>query len=93
MITERAVEHVEFTCGHCWHQWSADYEVQHYRDEDGSDWENFSHDGVPAGSPYSTEGAPACPECHRHWVGHLTSRHLLPLSVDPRHPTAAHAGG
>ncbi|WP_329562860.1 hypothetical protein [Kitasatospora sp. NBC_01266] len=84
MITELAVEHVEFTCGHCWHRWTADYDVQHYQDEDGSDWENFSHSGVPTPSPYSTDGAPACPRCHRHWVGHLTERHLLPLPTATR---------
>ncbi|MFE9421506.1 hypothetical protein ACFYNO_00935 [Kitasatospora sp. NPDC006697] len=79
MITELALEHVEFTCGHCWHQWAADYEVLHYRDEDGADWESFSKAGIPTGSPYETAGAPACPQCHRHWVGHLAERHLLPL--------------
>lgn len=80
MITELAVERVEFTCGHCWHPWSADYDVLHYRDEDGADWEYFSRDGNPVPAPYSVEGAPACPQCHSgHWVGHLAARRLVPL--------------
>ncbi|MDH6125668.1 hypothetical protein [Kitasatospora sp. GP82] len=87
MITELAVERVEFTCGHCWHSWSADYDVQHYRDEEGNDWEYFSHDGIPVASPYSPDGAPACPGCHRHWVGHLTARRLVPLpDEEPTRP-------
>ncbi|MEU6237917.1 hypothetical protein [Kitasatospora sp. NPDC047058] len=79
MITELAVERVEFTCGHCWHPWSADYDVQHVRDEDGTDWEYFSLNGIPVTSPYVPDGAQACPECHRHWVGHLAARRLVPL--------------
>ncbi|WP_354643093.1 hypothetical protein [Kitasatospora camelliae] len=79
MITELAVERVEFTCGQCWHHWSVDFDVQHYRDDDGGDWEYFSHDGIGAASPYTSEGAPPCPQCGRHWVGHLVARRLVPL--------------
>ncbi|MFJ3791567.1 hypothetical protein [Kitasatospora sp. NPDC090091] len=82
MITELAVERVEFICGHCWHQWSADFDLQHVRDEDGTDWEYFSLNGIPVASPYSPDGAQACPECHRHWVGHLAARRLVPLIPD-----------
>ncbi|MEU1274251.1 hypothetical protein [Streptomyces sp. NPDC005799] len=32
MITELAVERVEFTCGSCRHRWSVDYDVRRYRD-------------------------------------------------------------
>jgi hypothetical protein len=93
MITELAVERVEFTCGHCWHARSADYDVQHYRDDDGADWEYFSHDGIPVASPYSADGAPACPECHRHWVGHLAARRLIPLPSDePARPRTGVTG-
>lgn len=79
MITELAVERVEFTCGHCWSQWQADYDLQHYREEDGTEWEYFSLDGTPTPSPYTQDGARPCPDCHRHWVGHLAARRLVPL--------------
>ncbi|MGW2378360.1 MULTISPECIES: hypothetical protein [Kitasatospora] len=96
LITELALERVEFTCGHCWHQWSTDYDVQHYRDDDGRDWEYFSRDGTPVDSPYTPEGAPPCPECGRHWVGHLLARRLIPtppgLHGTPREPIVDVAG-
>jgi len=79
MITELAVERVEFTCGHCWHGWSAEYDVLRHRDEDGTEHEQFSRDGIPVASPYSADGAPACPSCHRHWVGHLADRRVVPI--------------
>ena len=83
MITELAVERVEFTCGQCWHHWSVDYDVQHYRDDDGTDWEYFSHDGIGAASPYTPDGGVPCPQCGRHWVGHLVARRLVPLAGSP----------
>ncbi len=83
MITELTMERVEFTCGHCWHRWTADYCVRHYQDEDGTDREDFSQHGLPAPSPYSADGAPACPECHRHWVGHLVGRRLEAPPPEP----------
>lgn len=87
MITELAVERVEFTCGRCWHRWSTDYDVQHHRsDEDGRDWEYFSRDGIPVDSPYTPEGAPPCPQCGlRHWVGHLVARRLIPIPPGGAH--------
>jgi len=74
VITELSLERVEFTCGHCWNQWSLDYDVQRYRDEAGRDWEYFYLDGVAVNSPYSTEGALRCPVCGRRWVGHIHAR-------------------
>lgn len=74
MITELAMERVEFTCGQCWFRWSTDYDVLHYRYDDGRNWEYFYRDGLVVGSPYTPEGAPPCPECGRHWVGHLVGR-------------------
>lgn len=93
MIIELAVERAEFTCGHCWHQWSLDYDVQHYRDdEDGREWEYFSRDGIPVDSPYTPAGAPPCPECGRHWVGRILARRLIPIPPGgqgtPRHAIA-----
>ncbi|MFD0331782.1 hypothetical protein ACFQZC_35575 [Streptacidiphilus monticola] len=63
MITELAVERVEFACGHCWHQWSVDFDVQQWRDEEnGEEWEYFSRDGIPAASPTPPpERSPARP--------------------------------
>jgi hypothetical protein len=81
MITELAVERVEFTCGHCWRQWTVDYDVQHYSDNDGQDWEYFSLDGRPAESPYAPRGAQPCPGCGRHWVGRILARR--PVSTPP----------
>ncbi|MEV6210738.1 hypothetical protein [Kitasatospora sp. NPDC051914] len=86
---------MEFTCGHCWHQWSCDYDVQHYRDDGGSDWEYFSRDGIAVDSPYTPAGAPPCPRCGRHWVGRLLARRLIPTPPGPagtprRHVAAGH---
>jgi hypothetical protein len=96
MITELAVERVEFTCGQCWRHWTVDYDVQHYRDEDGADWELFSHDGVGASSPYTADGGAPCPGCGRHWVGHLAARRLVPPApggaTTPRHRITDLAG-
>ncbi|MFC6595072.1 hypothetical protein [Kitasatospora paranensis] len=96
MITELAVERVEFTCGQCWHHWTVDYDVQHYRDDDGADWELFSHDGIGAASPYTADGGAPCPGCGRHWVGHLAARRLVPPApggaATPRHRITDLAG-
>ncbi|MFH8386731.1 hypothetical protein ACH4E7_38395 [Kitasatospora sp. NPDC018058] len=96
MVTELALERVEFTCGHCWHQWSTGYEAQHYCDDDGRDREYFVRGGTPVDSPYTPEGALPCPECERPWVGHLLARRLIPtplgLHGTPRQPIADVAG-
>ncbi|MFJ9770355.1 hypothetical protein ACIRVF_03830 [Kitasatospora sp. NPDC101157] len=83
MITELALERVEFTCGHCWHQWSVDYDVQQYRDAAGNTWEYFSRDGNPIDSPYTPAGALPCPACGRHWVGRLAARRPIPAAPGP----------
>jgi hypothetical protein len=83
VLTELALERVEFTCGRCWRQWSTDYDVQHYRDDDGRSWEYFFQDGIAVGSPYTPEGAPPCPECGRHWVGHIVARRQIPTASGP----------
>ncbi|MCQ4079329.1 hypothetical protein NGB36_01580 [Streptomyces sp. RB6PN25] len=83
MITELAVERVEFTCGHCWNRWSIDYDVLHYRDGEGHEWEYFSRDGVAVASPYVPEGAPPCPQCGRRWVGRLVARRPIPAPPGP----------
>ena len=79
MITELAVERVEFTCGTCWHHWSVDYDVQRNMDGRGEEWEYFYRDNTAVPSPYTPEGAPPCEHCGRHWVGHLVARRPVPL--------------
>jgi hypothetical protein len=86
VITELAVERVEFTCGHCWHRWSADYDVQRYVDDRGREWESFYRDNVGVASPYTPEGAPPCPHCARRWVGRLVARRPVPLPGGPDVP-------
>jgi hypothetical protein len=83
VITELAVERVEFTCGHCWHRWSVDYDVQRYRDEHGQEWEAFHRDNVGVASPYTPDGAPPCPSCTRRWIGRLVARRPVPLPGGP----------
>ncbi|MEW2135694.1 hypothetical protein AB0892_03640 [Streptomyces sp. NPDC005409] len=96
MITEMALERAEFTCGRCWHQWSIDYDVQQYRDEEGGTWEYFSRDGIPVPSPYTPAGASPCPACGRHWVGRLLARRVIPAAPGaadtPRERVADTAG-
>lgn len=79
MITDMALERVEFTCGRCWYDWSIDYDVQQYSDEAGT-WEYFSRDGIPVPSPYTPAGASPCPLCGRHWVGRLLARRRIPAA-------------
>ncbi|GGX00414.1 hypothetical protein [Streptomyces lomondensis] len=95
MITELAVERVEFTCGSCWHRWSVDYDVQRYRDETGDEWEYFYRDNTAVPAPYTPQGAPPCSQCGRRWVGRLVARRPVPLPGDadaPRSPVTAEGG-
>ncbi|WP_369394451.1 hypothetical protein AB5J72_48185 [Streptomyces sp. CG1] len=82
MITELAIERVEFTCGMCWHRWSVDYDVQRYRDALDAEWEYFYRDNTPVPSPYTPDGAPPCERCGRRWVGRLVARRPVPVSGD-----------
>ncbi|GAA3387338.1 hypothetical protein [Streptomyces roseoviridis] len=83
MITELALERVHFACGRCWHEWSVDYDVQQYRDDQGSDWEYFSRDGASVPSPYTPAGAVPCPVCGRRWVGRILARRSIPTAPGP----------
>ncbi|MFB7463568.1 hypothetical protein ACFCZ1_08680 [Streptomyces sp. NPDC056224] len=85
MITGLALERVEFTCGRCWYEWSIDYDVQQYTDDQGGIWEYFSRDGIAVPSPYTPAGATPCPACGRHWVGRLLARRLIPAAPGPDH--------
>ncbi|MEU8033300.1 hypothetical protein AB0C13_32545 [Streptomyces sp. NPDC049099] len=86
MITELAVERVEFTCGSCWHRWSVDYDVQRYRDALDAEWEVFYRDNTAVPSPYTPQGAPPCEHCGRRWVGRLVARRPVPLPGDAEAP-------
>ncbi|MET9909386.1 hypothetical protein ABZZ74_21705 [Streptomyces sp. NPDC006476] len=86
MITELAVERVEFTCGSCWHRWSVDYDVQRWRDALDAEWEVFYRDNTAVPSPYTPQGAPPCAHCGRHWVGRLVARRPVPLPGDDEAP-------
>ncbi|MEW2156420.1 hypothetical protein AB0950_14145 [Streptomyces sp. NPDC007189] len=86
MITELAVERVEFTCGSCWHRWSVDYDVQRYRDALDAEWEVFYRDNAAVPSPYTPQGAPTCEHCGRRWVGRLVARRPVPLPGDAAAP-------
>ncbi|MCQ4080633.1 hypothetical protein NGB36_08470 [Streptomyces sp. RB6PN25] len=84
MITEHAMERAEFTCGHCWHRWTIDYDVQLSKDDHGRDRESFTHNGIPTPSPYTPVGAWPCPQCGRRSVGRLVERRPLPHpSIQP----------
>ena len=77
------MERLEFTCGHCWRQWSVDFDVQRHTGSDSAEWEYFALDGHPAESPYTPRGALPCPGCGRHWVGRLLARRPVPVPPGP----------
>jgi hypothetical protein len=87
VITEIAVERVEFRCPEShWHS-VVDYDVVLYVDADGDTWEVFSTNGVPTPSPYTVDGAPLCPVCHRAVIGTPVARRFIPVpSGDDRRP-------
>ena len=78
MITDIAVERVEFRCPESHWQSVVDYDVVVYVDAEGDAWEFYSKDGVPSLSPYTVDGAPLCPVCHRVVVGTPVARRLIP---------------
>lgn len=87
MITDIAVERVEFRCPESHWRSVVDYDVVTYTDADGADIEFYSKDGVPALSPYTVGGAPLCPVCHRAVVGTPIARRLIPVPPgDDRRP-------
>lgn len=79
MISDIAVERVEFRCPEShWHS-VADFDVVFYVDPEGGTWEFYSVDGVPSPSPYTLDGAPLCPVCARAVPGRLIARRLIPV--------------
>ncbi len=92
MITDIAVERVEFRCPESHWQSDVDYDVVTYADADGAEFEFYSTDGVPTLSPYTIDGAPLCPVCHRALVGTPVARRLIPVPPGddgrPRQPVS-----
>lgn len=89
MIVDIAVERVVFRCPESHWCTEAEYDVVIYVDAVGDTWEFFSLDGLPTPSPYTVDGAPFCPRCHRAVPGHPTARRFIPVppSADgPRYP-------
>ncbi|GHB49046.1 hypothetical protein GCM10010377_45030 [Streptomyces viridiviolaceus] len=68
MITELAVERLEFTCGQQVER-RLRRAVLPRRERD--EWEYFGLDGHGVPSLYDPEGAPPCPICGGCWVGNL----------------------
>ena len=90
MITDIAVERVEFRCPDSHWQSMVDYDVVLYLDADGDTWEFFSVDGVPTPSPYPIDGARFCPVCHRAVPGKPVARRFIPVPPgDDRTPRQA----
>ena len=79
MITDIAVERVEFRCPESHWDCVVDYDVVLYVDAEGDTWEFFSVDGVACPSPYTVDGAPLCPICHRVVVGTPIARRFIPV--------------
>jgi hypothetical protein len=79
VITDIAVERVEFRCPDSHWQSVVDYDVVVYVDADGATWEFFSVNGVLTPSPYTIDGAPLCPVCHRAVPGNPVARRFIPV--------------
>jgi hypothetical protein len=79
MITDIAVERVEFRCPEGHWESCVDYDVVLYVDAEGDTWEFYSVDGVPTPSPYYIDGAPFCPVCHRAVRGRPAARRVIPV--------------
>jgi hypothetical protein len=87
VITDIAVERVEFRCPESHWQSVVDHDVVTYTDADGAEFEFYSKDGVPTLSPYTVDGAPLCPVCRRAVVGTPIARRLIPVPPgDDRRP-------
>ncbi|WP_214370007.1 hypothetical protein [Pseudonocardia sp. H11422] len=91
MISEIALDTVEFRCPWAHPGSSGEYHVVHYEDAEGGDYEFFSVRGVPVPSPYTLDGAPVCPDCGVLVPGRLIARRYLEMPDDGRRPDRDHA--
>jgi len=62
MLKELAVTRFRFTCAHCGHNWTVDYDVQHVEDGHGQAWDYYSLNGSPVTAP-TAPGVVRCPAC------------------------------
>ncbi|MEU9041056.1 MULTISPECIES: hypothetical protein [unclassified Kitasatospora] len=83
MITELALECVEFTRGHCRHLRSIDYDVRQYHD-DGTTREYFSRDDTAPASPGAPSAAMTRPGCGRCRAGRIAAHR--PTAIPPGTP-------
>jgi hypothetical protein len=86
VITDIAVEWVEFRCPDSHWQSVVDYDVVVYVDADGATWEFFSVNGVLTPSPYTIDGAPcalcATGRCPETQLRGASSRYRLETTAD-----------
>ncbi|MHA6793434.1 hypothetical protein ACVGVM_07905 [Pseudonocardia bannensis] len=92
MIREIALDTVEFLCPWAHPRWVGEYHVVHYEDAEGGEYEFFSVQGVPVPSPYTLDGAPACPHCGVLVPGRLIARRYLEMPSEDRRPDRNRTG-
>ncbi|PRZ44319.1 hypothetical protein CLV47_101445 [Antricoccus suffuscus] len=79
ILKEVSVERFAFTCQGCWHEWQADYDLQHVEDSYGHAKDYFFRDGVRCTDPTGA-GVTLCPQCGRSTVSaRLTHRRATPV--------------
>lgn len=82
MLKELAVTRFRFTCAHCEHNWTVDYDVQHVEDGHGQAWDYYSLSGSPVTAP-TAPGVVRCAACGAHRVHvELIATRDIPL-VEP----------
>ncbi|HVV12063.1 hypothetical protein [Amycolatopsis sp.] len=88
MICEYGMETYRFTCHHCDHTWTIEYQVRYATDSEGSPWTFHYREGSPAASPVA--GTIVCDHCrHTHVGAHLDARRYLPArqpDIEPSTP-------
>lgn len=67
MLSETHVEQYAFTCVHCRHHWTAEYEVRHVEDGRGHEHDYYLRGGLPVATP-TVQGGASCPRCGAQWV-------------------------
>ena len=78
---ELLVEEFLFTCAHCAHAWSVEYDVQHVEDGHGHECDYFFLHQHPSADPKGPQDV-TCPACHSTQVGAklITQRAVPPVT-------------